>query len=209
MMPHPPAVSAPERGNFHVDPGLRLPLIMAVSIASALALILPAYTGPDEIGHVAYVSALAQGRLPVIPVGHITVADIETGTSWQGQHPPLFYLLATPLYLLAGKAPLLGLYLFRLMGVGALAVTLVLLHRLAALLLPPDRARTAVWLIALHPTVVYVSAMANNEALAMAFSVACVWAAVEGRQAPEGGPRGKRFWLLGAALLGGWACSPS
>jgi hypothetical protein len=172
-------------------------------LATAFAFILPPFSGPDETGHVAYVSALAQGHLPLIRMGVHTVADIPTGTSWLGQHPPLYYLLATPFYLAAGRNPLIGLYLLRLIAVGALAVTLILLRRMAVLLLPPDRVGTAAWLLAVHPTVVYVSSMANNEAMAMAFSISCVWAAVEARTSPIDAPRRKRSWLLMATLLGG------
>ncbi|MBW3624634.1 MAG: glycosyltransferase family 39 protein [Armatimonadetes bacterium] len=89
------------------------------------------------------------------------------------------------------------------MSVAALAVTLLLLHRLAALLLPPDRIGMAVWLIAVHPTVVYVASMANNEAMAMAFSVACVWAAAMAVKATEDGSGQRRRWVVLAVLLGG------
>jgi hypothetical protein len=205
MTSHPSPESASRAGRARpVTAGPRVPLLVTVLLALAFALILPPFSGPDETGHVAYVSALVQGHLPVVRMGKHTVADISTGTSWQGQHPPLYYLLATPIYLASGKNPHLGLYLIRLIGIGALAGTLAALRRLAVLLLPPDRAGAAVWLVALHPTVVYVSSMVNNEALAMAFSVACVWAAVESRAPGSEAPRRKRLWLLLAALLGGF-----
>lgn len=189
----------------------RAPIIFAMLLATAFALILPAYSGPDEMGHVAYVAALAQGHLPIIPNGQ--VADATTGVSWQGQHPPLFYLLATPFYLLLGQTPLLGLCLLRLLGVAALGVTVALVNRIAALLaaqMPADspqdgRWRTAGWILAAHPTVSYICAMANNEAMAMALAVACVWAALKARQAAEAEdkPKAVRRWLLWATLLGG------
>jgi hypothetical protein len=180
----------------------KYPIAAAVVLGLAFALALPAYSGPDEVGHVAYVAALAHGHLPVIPVG--AVADISTGTTWQGQHPPLFYLLAVPFYLAAGKNPTVGIYLMRLLGVASLAFTVSLIYRIAAVLLPQSRdAAVAAWIVALHPTVVYVCSMANNEALATALAIACVWAAVNGTMAGGIDPRKRRHWLVLAALFGG------
>jgi 4-amino-4-deoxy-L-arabinose transferase-like glycosyltransferase len=178
-----------------------IPVVVTLLLGSTFAFVLPAYSGPDEIGHVAYVAALAQGHLPTIPAGQ--VADIATGTTWQGQHPPLLYLLATPFYLIVGKNPFIGLYVLRLLGVASLALTVEMIRRLAALMLPPERVVTATWLVAVHPTIVYVSAMGNNEALAMTLSVACVWAAVNARKAANDDHRRARRWLLLTVVLGG------
>jgi 4-amino-4-deoxy-L-arabinose transferase-like glycosyltransferase len=197
----PSDTSVEERRSARSFPVSWLPLAIALVLGMAFAVSLPAYSGPDEVGHVAYVAALAHGRLPTIPVG--AHADIATGTTWQGQHPPLFYLLATPFYLLAGKNPLIGLYALRLLGVGALLMTVALIQRLASVLLSPERAVVAASIVALHPTVVYVAAMANNEALSMAFSVACVLASVNGCDVAKDDDKKRRFWLILTVLFGG------
>src|SRR5258706_286292 len=87
--------------SSRVEP-LRFPawqVAVAAILAAICAFALPAYSGPDELAHVAYVAALAKGRLPIIPAGEL--ADLATGTTWQGQHPPLFYLVALPFYVAA------------------------------------------------------------------------------------------------------------
>ncbi|HLJ55928.1 MAG TPA: hypothetical protein VKT77_12890 [Chthonomonadaceae bacterium] len=161
------------------------PLAVALALALACAIVLPAYSGPDEMAHVAYVAALAHGHLPVMPNGEF--ANIATGTTWQAQHPPLFYILGAPLYLGAGGNTEAVLYLMRLLSIAGLLATIVLIDRVARMLLPPDRAGLAAWIVAVHPTVVYVSSMVNNEAWAMAFAVACVWAALKARQSGDTG----------------------
>ncbi|MDQ3815629.1 MAG: glycosyltransferase family 39 protein, partial [Armatimonadota bacterium] len=176
--------------------GPGLPVAIAAAFGLCFAVVLPAYSGPDEIGHVAYVAALAQGHLPLAPSQ--AIADIHTGTTWQAQHPPLFYLLATPFYLACGQNPTIGLYVLRCLCVAALMVTVWMVHRLATQLLPAPAARPAALFAATHPVLVYVSAMANNEALAVTLAVACVWAATQAHPAPQ-----SRRWLLLTAALGG------
>jgi uncharacterized membrane protein SirB2 len=49
-------------------------------------------TNPDEHGHMAYITELAHGHLPVFRVG---------GQDYEAHQPPLYYLLCEPLYLIA------------------------------------------------------------------------------------------------------------
>ncbi len=175
------------------------PVAVAAILAAACALCLPAYSGPDELGHLAYAAALAQGHLPIIPVGEF--ADIASGATWQGQHPPLFYLPAALVYLAAGRNPVLSLYLIRILCAAGLVVTVWLTNRIAVTLLPRDSANVATWIVAAHPTVVYVAAMVNNEAWAMA--TACVWSAVNANSVSPADPKRERLWLAAAVALGG------
>lgn len=195
------ALSVAEYNGVERAPFPGWPVGVAAILAAVLALGLPAYSGPDELAHMAYVAALAHGHLPIIPAGDM--ADIASGTTWQGQHPPLFYLVATPIYLACGKDPTISLYLLRLLSGAGLLVTIVLIQRIAYALLPRDRAGLAAWIAALHPTVVYVSAMVNNESWAMAFSTACVWAAVKANSIADTDSKRERWWLMAAALFGG------
>lgn len=174
----------------------RFPAVVAALLGSLFALLLPAYSGPDENGHVAYVAALAQGHLPVMPAQF--TADTSTGTTWQAQQPPLFYLLATPLYLACGADPATGLYALRLLGVGCFGLVVLLVGRLGRSLLSPAAAHAAALLVAAHPLAVYVSAMANNEAVAVALSLACIWTGVEASRAPR-----RYRWLLLTCVIAG------
>ncbi|HEX2103669.1 MAG TPA: mannosyltransferase family protein [Solirubrobacteraceae bacterium] len=72
-----------------------------------------------------------------------------------------------------------------LVSVLCFAVALVLLHRLTALELGPPAARPAVWAIALFPGAVFFSAV-YSEALYLALSVGCLYAARTGRWAWAG-----------------------
>lgn len=163
---------------------VRVPILLALLLGLACAFLLPAYSGPDENGHVAYVSALAQGHLPIIPQGEI--ADIARGISWQGQHPPLFYALGAPLYFLTGQNTIAGLYILRALNVLLLLFVVWLVYHVARQLMSPRAARGAAFIVALHPTLVYTSSMVNNELLAVVFSLLCIHSALRWRDENNG-----------------------
>jgi len=173
----------------------RWPFFIAALLGFAYALAMPRFMGPDESAHLAYVVALSQGHWPLMPPDQSI--NFSTGATYQAQHPPLFYLLATPLFRLFGGDLNIGLYLLRLLGVGCLLVSVWLVGRIAAQLLSPRAAHRAQGLAATNPVLVYVCAMANNEALAVALALACVWMALQFQQ--KGAPR----FLIAAILCGG------
>jgi hypothetical protein len=102
---------------------------------------------------------------------------------------PLYPLLVRAADAVLGSPIVAG----ALVSVGCFAVALVVLQRLAEIELGSDAARATVWAIALFPGAVFFSAV-YSEALYLALSVACVYAARTRRWAWAG-----CFGALGAA----------
>lgn len=171
------------------------PFFFAAFMATALALLMPPFSGPDEKGHLGYIAALSQGHLPLMPGGMLV--DLKTGFTYQAQHPPLFYALATPFFLLAGRDAEVALIMTRVLGVAALLMTIWFGARLAQTLLPVTAARRATWLVAANPILIYICAMANNESLAIALATGCAYYALCFART-----RKRSLWLA-AALCGG------
>ena len=94
---------------------------------------------------------------------------------------PLYPLLLRAANALVGRPVLAG----ALVSLACFAVALVLLHRLTALELGRPAARATVWALALFPGAVFFSAV-YSEALYLALSVGCVYAARTGRWAWAG-----------------------
>ena len=154
-----------------------LPFVIAAFLGLAFAVLLPSFSGPDERGHLAYVSALSSGHLPIFPATE--TADIERGITWQAQHPPLFYLFATPFYKVATWfAPQSGLFAVRLLGVLCFVLTVLVAQKIAECFMSKKAAWLAAMLVATHPVVSYVMSMANNESLAILLSSLCVLSAL-------------------------------
>lgn len=154
-----------------------LPLFLASFWGLAFAVWMPSFSGPDEKGHIAYVSALASGHLPIFPATEN--ADIERGITWQAQHPPLFYVVAAPFYKVATLlAPQSGLLVVRLLGVLCFVLTVLVAQKIAEYFVAEKAAWLAAMLVATHPVVSYVMSMANNESLAILLSSLCVLTAL-------------------------------
>ena len=94
---------------------------------------------------------------------------------------PLYPLLVRAVDRVAGEPILAG----AVVSLVCFAVALVLLHRLTALELGPAAASPALWAIALYPGAVFFSAV-YSEALYLALSVGCLYAARTGRWAWAG-----------------------
>lgn len=112
------------------------------------------------------------------------LAIAERGYGLDAARPaflPLYPLLARGAGAVVGSA-LLGGILVSLLAFG---VALYLLRRLTALELGPEAARTAVWLTAAFPAALFFSAV-YSEALFLALSVGCVYAARTDRWAWAG-----------------------
>jgi len=188
--------------------------LLCLGLGLWLALVLPPYSGPDESGHVAYIAALNQGHWPLLSQQQ-GGADIRTGTTWQVQHPPLYYLLVTPLYHLLGSGAANGLFVARFVSLLSLVVVVLWSGALVRELSPAPESSPQAWLpwvLATHPTLLYICAMANNEGMSAALSVGALWAAARFQRSlpvanPESGqtPRwpSKALWLV--VLLSGLA----
>ncbi len=138
----------------------------------------PAWQVPDEPAHYNYVRALAEGRgLPVIEPGDYDQEYLERLKSagfppglpvdaieYEDHQPPLYYLLATPVYRLFDGAVLP----LRLLSVLIGAALLLVAYRTVRVLFParPELALMAAGLTAFVPQHVAMCAGVNNDALA-------------------------------------------
>jgi 4-amino-4-deoxy-L-arabinose transferase-like glycosyltransferase len=177
-----------------VNPG-PLPRVLLVAILVAYttigvlyAVLTPTWQVPDEPAHYNYVRALAEGRgLPVIETGDYDQAYLGRLTSsrfppelsivsleYEDHQPPIYYLVATPIYLLFGGAVLPLRLLSVLLGAGLL----VLAFGTVRTVFPtrPELALTAAAFIAFIPQHVAMTAGVNNDALAELIVGGTLWA---------------------------------
>lgn len=183
-----------------------------VAIGSLYAALTPAWQVPDEPAHYNYVRSLAEGQgFPVLEHGDYDQAYLEQLTSkrfppdlpidpltYEDHQPPLYYLLATPIYLLFDGA-LLPLRLFSVvLGASLLVVTLGTVKAI----FPgrPALGLMAAAFVAFVPQHVAMTAGVNNDTLAELAVGGTLWALMVYLDAPRPSP-----WpvglLVAAALL--------
>jgi len=192
---------------------LALIVLTYLVIGALYAVKTPDWQVPDEPAHYNYIRQLADGRLPVLEMGdydqdylgrlttdrfppQLSVEPLEY-EDWQ---PPLFYLLATPLYL-AFDGALLPLRLFSvLLGAGVALLT----YAVAATVFParPLTALGAAAFVAFLPQHVAMMAGVNNDSLAelligLALVLVLCW--VESDE----GRRTKDRWLVALGVVVG------
>lgn len=153
-------------------------IVAAFLIAASLfAVRTPLWQNPDEPAHYNNIATIAAGKgLPVLHAGDYDQAlltnlidngfpaDASLDTlRYEAYQPPLYYLVATPIYLL-GHGNLLFL---RLLNVGFGAIVLVLLYLCIERVFPtkPLMAVGAVAFAAFLPMQVAMSAAVNNDGL--------------------------------------------
>ncbi len=182
-----------------------LGILLAVYLAlgALFATLTPPWQVPDEPAHYNYIRALvADHALPVIEMGdydqeylsRLTALRFPADLSiaplrYEDHQPPLYYLLAAPVFWLSGGA-LIPLRLFSLALGGLL---LLLIHRLACDLFPgsPVLPLAAVAWAAFLPQHLAMTAGVNNDVLAELLLTLALWLAIR----PEPRP-----WTLGAVL---------
>ena len=203
-------------GSFELSLSYRFLLGIIVVVYAGLgvlfAVVTPRWQVPDEPAHYNYVRSLAEGRgFPVLEPGDYDHGYLGKLTSkrfppdlsvepleYEDHQPPLYYLLATPAYLLFGGA----LLPLRLLTVGIGAVLLVVAFHAANAVVGgrPQLAVLAAGLIAFIPQHVAMTAGVNNDALAELVVAATLWASVV-----YVGGKHPRPWrvgvLVGIALL--------
>lgn len=171
------------------SPLLLVSFIVAAYLAIGLqyALLTPAWQVPDEPAHYNYIRTIAEhGALPVLNVGDYDQAYLLQLTSqgfppelpvdsvdYESWQPPLYYLLATPIFLLSEGAllPLRMLSLF--LGAGV-----VVFAFLAAREVCPGRpliAIVAAGFIAFIPQHVAMMAGVNNDSLSELLIAVGLW----------------------------------
>ncbi len=190
-----------------------------LAIGAQYAALTPAWQVPDEPAHYNYIRYIVQtGTLPVLKVGDYDQAYLSTLTSkgfppdlsvdslrYESYQPPLYYLLATPIFLLFGGA-LIPLRLFSL----ALGAGVILFAFLTARELFPARpllALATAGFIAFIPQHVAMMAGVNSDSLAELVMGAGLWVIMKGMKG-TGGTKGdwlERRWKVALALLVGAA----
>lgn len=198
----------------HHPVALLLVAIVAVYVALGIlyAIFTPTWQVPDEPAHYNYIRSLAEGRgFPIIEPGdydqdylnrlttekfppELSIESLE----YTDHHPPLYYLLATPVYLLFGGAVLPLRLLSVLFGTALLVVAFGTVRAIF-----PARSELALMVaafIAFIPQHVAMTAGVENDALAELIVGGTLWALViyVGGRSGHPWPIGL---LLAAALL--------
>jgi len=192
-------------------PFLCVLLVAIVAVYAAIgilyAVLTPTWQVPDEPAHYNYVRALAEGRgFPVLEPGDYDQVYLERLKSdgfppelpvesleYEDHQPPLYYLLAAPVYRLSGGAVLPLRLLSVLFGASLLLVAFGTVR--AIFPARPELALMAAACIAFIPQHVAMTAGVNNDALGELVVGGTLWALV----AYIGGGR-DRPWPIGLLL---------
>ncbi|MGN6030935.1 MAG: glycosyltransferase family 39 protein [Thermomicrobiales bacterium] len=119
------------------------------------------------------------------------------GWVYTANHPPLYYIVMTPLYWLSDGWSLTNqLYLLRLAAIPFGMLTVLFSYLAVRTLFPADRflAFTVPAFVAFQPQISYEAAMLNNDILAIAFTSGVVWLVILGLK--------KRFPVWNVLLIG-------
>ncbi len=187
-------------------------VITYVAIGVLYAVFTPTWQVPDEPAHYNYVESLAEGEgFPLLEPGdydqellaELTSRRFPPGLSvesleYEDHQPPLYYLLATPIFLLFDGA----LLPLRLFSVSLGAILLLVAYATVQAVFPaqPSVALAATAFIAFLPQHVAMTAGVNNDVLGELVVACALWLLVRyvGAEADRPWPVGV---LLGAALL--------
>ena len=188
-------------------------------IGAQYAALTPAWQVADEPAHYNYIRHIAQtGALPVLQPGDYDQAYLSTLTSqgfppdrpidslrYESYQPPLYYLIATPVFLLF-DGRLIPLRLFSLaLGAGVIVFALLTVRELFPA--RPLLALTTAGFIAFIPQHVAMMAGVNSDSLAELVMAVGLWMAVKGTKGTEGtdGTWPGRGWRSALALVVGAA----
>ncbi len=133
------------------------------------------------------------------PVRAVTYQGMYLPSGWvyTGNHPPLFYLLMTPVFwLLQDTSIETQLYVFRMATIPFGMLTVLFAYLTVRTIFPRDRflAMTVPAFVAFQPQIAYESAMLNNDILAIMFTSAVIWMIVVGLR--------RRFPIWNCLLIG-------
>ena len=109
--------------------------------------------------------------------------QVPSGWVYTANHPPLYYLLMTPVYwLMAGQSLETQLYALRLAAIPFGMATVLFAYLTVRTLFPRDRflALTVPAFVAFQPQISYEAAMLNNDILAIACTSAVIYLIVLG-----------------------------
>lgn len=199
---------------------LALILLVYLALATLYAFNVPAWQAPDEPAHFNYVRELATtGEFPVLRMGDYDQATIQLLTSqrfpaelsiaslrYEAHQPPLYYLLAAPVFRFSrGALPAL-----RLLSAVLGGLFIALIYAIGRAIYPgrPALALGAAAFTAFLPMHVAMAASVNNDALAEMLLAATLLLAIRYIKLALLGPRAPAHWdalaiglLLGLALI--------
>ena|GEM_PF-1397618 len=109
------------------------------------------------------------------PVYAVSVGEHKYPAGWvyTGNHPPLYYLVMTPVYWLSSSGSFeTQLYILRLAAIPFGMLAVIFAYRTSRVLFPASRflAMTVPAFVAFQPQISYESAMLNNDIFAIAFT---------------------------------------
>lgn len=149
---------------------LALVVLCYLALALWYALAMPPGSGPDESAHARYIAHLAEHRrLPVFDAA-------GPGPDYEFHQPPLYYALALPSRLFAGRGEVAAERAARIVTV-LLAAPLLPLTYVLARRLAPERlwvAPAAAAVVAFLPMRVSLAASVSNDALCEVFAAAAL-----------------------------------
>ena len=191
-------------------------LIVYAALGTLFAVTTPRWQNPDEPAHYNYIAHLAAERqLPVLRMGDYDEEylarqkaekfppDLSTeAVRYESHQPPLYYLLAVPVYWL-GQGELLALRLFGVV-LGGGVVLLVFLCAREVVPGSPHIALGAAAFGAFLPMHAALMASVNNDALAELFIAGTVLALLRWQRLEDGSEagRGGRLLLATGILIG-------
>ena len=144
-------------------------------IGTLYAVLTPAWQAPDEPAHYNFVRQLVENHaLPELTQGcydqnllsNLTGAKFRSGSvesiCYENYQPPLYYLLAAPIFAVSGGS----LLVLRLFSLALGGLSLVMIFRAAALFLSETQAAGVATFAAFVPMHLTMLASANNDSLA-------------------------------------------
>lgn len=203
------------KGRFRLRFLVGLVILVEIIFGFLYAVNTPRWEAPDEPAQFNYVRHIAEtGTLPVLNSGDYDQEYLEKikalkfpptfsidSIRYESYEPPLYYMLAAPVYLAARAAGLDAVLALRLLSVGLGGILLLLAYRVFAQVFPtrPMLSAAATGLMAAVPMHVAMGAAINADSLAEVLLAAVFLISL----ARAGGRLGdRRFVLLGGIVFG-------
>ncbi len=193
-------------------------IVVYLGLGVLYAVETPPWEAPDEPAHYNYIAYLAQeGRFPILQMGdypHDYLEEIKAAgfppqmsidpIRYEFHQPPLYYLLAAPLYLAGEALPLAQqVVILRLFSVVQGGLLLVVAYYVVKEIFPSDfLALVTVAFMATVPMHMAMTAAINNDTLAELVLALVIWLSISTMRRGVG--RGEALLLgllLAAALL--------
>ncbi len=191
-------------------------LIVYIFLAALYAVFTPKWQTPDEPAHFNYIRHLAEtGTLPVLQPGDFNLEYLEQikaakfpasmpidAIRYEAYQPPLYYLAATPVYLIArGFGVDATVIVLRLVSVALGVIVLLVAFNIVREIFSDDEliALATVGLMATVPQHLAVSASISNDLAAELVLILILWLAVKRVKNTLGDAQ---FIILGGVLFG-------